>query len=439
MKTKKELIRIFSILFLIVAVAACDSNNGSGDTQRVLTENDFATDETLTANPETDTIVKFLEPPEDNLEINRGLDTGTTGIDIFNLSYDDTTEQTFCLDNESDSPYTMELKTADGNTIIITVEPDSECETEIIEPGDYVVTLTHDGLSDTTHAIFMVPGTEDVVAAKAEGFKAYVSNILENIFTNEVNAQPLVQVKVLYTLTTRSCADCNLAGGDFTDADLTKVNLAGANLTGAILLGADLDQTNIVGADFTGATWCEGSICPDGSTGSCDLMVRYMDNCDGTVSDADTGLMWEQKNSADNMLDFTNPNDVNNQYSWSATSNGGLDGTATTMFLDELNDVEGGGANCFAGYCDWRMPVIDGSVNEIRTILDFADGECAGNTEGACIDPVFGPTIPGNYWINAIADCGPSGAACVGFNLGFNCCASPRDAVLFVRAVRDNE
>ena len=56
-----------NILFLaillvqsFVLVGCDDSNNNSGNT---FTEDQFADDITLRANPETDTVVKFLEPP----------------------------------------------------------------------------------------------------------------------------------------------------------------------------------------------------------------------------------------------------------------------------------------------------------------------------------------------------------------------------------------
>src|SRR5206468_3617426 len=101
----------------------------------------------------------------------------------------------------------------------------------------------------------------------------------------------------------------------------------------------------------------------DGATGS-----RYVANGDGTVTDNQTGLMWERKTGT---VDTSNPSDVhdvNNLYSWSS----GLvqpDGTLFTTFLATLNggdyynptdmlDESALPGTCFANHCDWRIPTI---------------------------------------------------------------------------------
>ena len=62
------------------------------------------------------------------------------------------------------------------------------------------------------------------------------------------------------------------------------------------------------------------------------IACRYRDNGNGTVTDYDTGLQWEQKNSPDSIAYFPNPHDVDNVYTWSAT--GQLaDGQIVTEFL----------------------------------------------------------------------------------------------------------
>jgi len=87
------------------------------------------------------------------------------------------------------------------------------------------------------------------------------------------------------------------------------------------------------------------------------------------------------------------PHDVNNDYHWSTTAPA-FDGPVKTAFLDVLNDVAGGGANCFAGHCDWRLP----TALELKGIL--LEPEAVMTCSAApCIDPSFpGATGTGGYW-----------------------------------------
>jgi hypothetical protein len=88
--------------------------------------------------------------------------------------------------------------------------------------------------------------------------------------------------------------------------------------------------------------------------------LSYTDNGDGTITDNNTGLMWEKKSDDGSIHDW------NDLYSWCDDTSPNdavcdtpgdlMDSTIKTTFLDTLNDVGGGGVNCFAGYCDWRIP-----------------------------------------------------------------------------------
>lgn len=121
--------------------------------------------------------------------------------------------------------------------------------------------------------------------------------------------------------------------------------------------------------------------------------VRWVDNGDGTVTDTETGLMWEQKDDAGGI------HDQDNTYTWSVSGTA-PDGTVTN-FLNALNGTTSDGTSmsgCFAGHCDWRLPTIV----ELQTLL-LEPYPCS---VFPCIDPVFGPvTYPHFYW-SSTADSG---------------------------------
>ena len=109
---------------------------------------------------------------------------------------------------------------------------------------------------------------------------------------------------------------------------------------------------------------------------------RFVENGDGTVTDNQTGLMWEQKDSTCAPGD---PHCWSNTYLW-----GHIPASSSPLFTDFLaslnrNDSFDGSNTCFANHCDWRIPTIV----ELRTIISAAYPNC---TAGPCIDPVFGPT-----------------------------------------------
>ena len=115
---------------------------------------------------------------------------------------------------------------------------------------------------------------------------------------------------------------------------------------------------------------------------------RFRDNGDGTVTDANTGLMWEKK-SMDGGLD-----DVNKTYAWTSSVTA-ADGTLFTTFLAGLNAGSG-----FAGHTDWRIPTI----SELETIIDYS-----------VASP--GPTVPGAFNSSCAASCTVTTCSCTaGFN-----------------------
>lgn len=159
----------------------------------------------------------------------------------------------------------------------------------------------------------------------------------------------------------------------------------------------------------------------------CVTVDRFIDNGDGTVTDTQTGLQWEQK------TDDGSVHDKDNSYSWSLTL-APPDGTAFTDFLERVNgrlcsvaDANAGTCQGLGGHSDWRLPTIA----ELQTIL-LAPWPCG---TSPCIDPIFGPTAAFHYWSSTTHAADANSAWFVFFGNG-DVGNNVKNDILFVRAVR---
>jgi hypothetical protein len=88
------------------------------------------------------------------------------------------------------------------------------------------------------------------------------------------------------------------------------------------------------------------------------------------VKDNVTGLIWEMKTNKDGVVNYDDPHDADNTYTWydsNMATNGGVTGTPgictnTEAFIKALNDAN------YGGYSDWRLPTI----KELACIVDHS-------------------------------------------------------------------
>ena len=302
MRVPTKLLGILAVIIIFATATGCDSGNG-GNSQ-ALTEIDFAQNPSLQADPDNQVIVDFLESPDSDTP---QYDTGPVGIDEIPITYPQTETHTICwTDVNSEAMDYMELRDSEDNTIL-TVEANGDCVEEVIEAGDYVMELHHDGSTGDPLPIFIIPNPDqNQQAMKTDGFfngiKVVIGKILrgiQNTISDDARAQT-VQQNINTLLSTNSCVECDLYG-----ANLSGANLRGANLRGAYLVAANFTRAVVSGVDFTdaylpradfrhadltgskltgskrgcrcfvdgpqffGATWCNGCKCQFPSTGVC--------------------------------------------------------------------------------------------------------------------------------------------------------------------------
>ena len=247
-------------------------------------------------------------------------------------------------------------------------------------------------------------------------------------------------------------------------SDPTKVSDALAGLdevNDADLEGLSNDDVPIgqMGTDLPASGQTTSFVPGDDGDIGAGAALRYVDNGDGTITDLNTGLMWEKKVVLNSTRDATNLNDADNCYPWqgkcsTAETACGTDADCLPAEtckvgdcqLDDPNGVTIFGwvaalnAAAFAGYTDWRIP----HVKELQGVADYGassptiDAAFHGaSCGGACTDltdPQCSCTASDEYW-SSTSVVGNEDAWKVKFEKG-KVETSSKESKLFVRAVR---
>jgi hypothetical protein len=129
-------------------------------------------------------------------------------------------------------------------------------------------------------------------------------------------------------------------------------------------------QTRAYHADKNDGVPGPVSVADDGTIRA-GAALNYVDNGDGTITDLNTGLMWEKKSNDGGL------HHKDDLYYWSGNG-------AQETICDWLDDVNAEGGPGFANYSDWRIP----NVKELKSIIDYEQ-------YGPPVDAVFNDCSPG--------------------------------------------
>jgi hypothetical protein len=150
-----------------------------------------------------------------------------------------------------------------------------------------------------------------------------------------------------------------------------------------------------------------------------------------TVKDNATGLIWEMKTNKDGVMNYKDPHDADNRYTWydsNPATNGGNSGSLNAgrnseAFIKSLNDAS------YGGFSDWRMPTI----KELAYLLNYR------NSSGLQINTDYFPnTVSSFYWSSTSVRSNPRNA----FGMNLSDGSDEKDIKLFnyyVRAVRGGQ
>ncbi len=205
------------------------------------------------------------------------------------------------------------------------------------------------------------------------------------------------------------CGDGTKSGAEACDG----ADLGGQTCPGLGFPAGTLGCTAFCAFDVNG---CQGSFPASGQTTQyttgddgdiqAGATLNYVDNGDGTITDRNTGLMWEKKG------DDGGSHDMDNTYAWTPGAG---------SIWEWIGLVNSEGVSGFAGHSDWRIP----NVKELQSIIDygrlFPSVDPAFNTacSAGCTVTTCSCTAASYYWSSTTLAGSPPGALLVYFGYGF--------------------
>jgi len=154
--------------------------------------------------------------------------------------------------------------------------------------------------------------------------------------------------------------------------------------------------------------------------------LAYVDNGDGTITDTNTGLMWEKLDDDNVGNNLGGIHDWSNTYTWA------------NAFAVKVATLNGGGG--FAGHADWRLP----NLTELNSIVNLEIPYPPGPTVTAAFNTGCTPgctvatcscTQRSYYWSSSSYASSPGSAGGVHFDDGYEF-ARAKSIFFYVRAVR---
>ncbi len=240
-----------------------------------------------------------------------------------------------------------------------------------------------------------------------------------------LTADAIVLLARIGAAVAQCCGDCNGDGQVTVDELVTGAGHALNGCTAGVPCG-----------HFPATGQTTSSVAGDDGSVKAGAPLRYVDNRDGTITDLNTGLMWEKKIKQDGVADATDLNDADNCYLWAGACNvgGALCGTDTDCGANgpcNASDCQGGNLTIFkwvaalnaensgtgfAGHNDWRVP----NIRELQGIVDYGTFNPAVTTAfhgascgASCTDltnPACSCAQSGDYWSSSTYEPSPTNA-----------------------------